>query len=84
MGERQKVVTSLPARSGFSITPADVDLAQNTKALYIGVAGDLVVILELDTDPITIKDAAKGYHPLACKRVCAATAATNIVGFAKD
>ena len=71
---------SQPATRGFAITPADADLAQTTRGLFVGTAGTLVVILAGDTAAITLNNAPAGYHPLACRRVCAATAASQIVG----
>lgn len=50
------------------------------RALYVGTAGDLVVVLQGDTAPITIKNAAIGYHPLSTKLIMAATGADDIVG----
>ena len=69
-----------PFSSGFAITPANSNLAVPARGLYVGVSGDLVVILTGDTAAITIKSAAVGYHPLCVQQVQTGTTATNIVG----
>ncbi len=50
------------------------------RALYVGTSGDLVVTLQGDSAPVTIKNAPVGYHPLSTKLVMNATTATDIVG----
>jgi hypothetical protein len=57
------------------------DSAPNVfRALYVGTAGDLTVILQGDSTPVTFKNAAIGYHPLSTSKVMAATTAADIVG----
>jgi hypothetical protein len=49
-----------------------------TKGLYVGVSGDVTVIMSNDVE-IQFKNLASGIiHPIACKRISSATA-TNIL-----
>jgi len=68
---------------GFvAVTPSDsVDLADGvTVGLYVGVAGDVVVVME-NGSTVTLKDLAAGVvHPLAVERVkSTGTVATDIL-----
>ena len=80
MGEN--VGTDSPARSAFAVTPNDgADLSTPTRALYVGTAGNLSVILVGDSAAVLLKNLSAGYHPLRCKRIRATgTTATDIVG----
>lgn len=69
--------------SAFAITPNDSsDLAQPIRGLYIGGAGNIVVLFEGDTSPVTLVGLVAGVvHPLAVKKVFATgTTATSIIG----
>lgn len=73
--------TALPlgsAVTGAAVVKSDSTILSGVRCLYVGVAGDLVVTFPDDTS-VTILAAAVGYHPLAVKKVNAATAATNII-----
>lgn len=74
-----------PSPSGAAVTPSDtVDLPQIAR-LYVGVTGNLRVLLANDTDPITLNNVPVGYHPLIVQRVYATnTTATNIVALFMD
>lgn len=69
-----------PAGRFAAVTPSDgVDLAQVSRALFVGVAGDLAVI-GAGGDTVTFAHAPVGYHPIRVARVLATgTTATNIV-----
>ena len=71
---------SAPIRSAVAVTPSDsADLAKVCRAIHVGVAGDLVVILADDTTAVTIK-ANKGLLPVMVSRVKATgTTATDIL-----
>jgi hypothetical protein len=73
---------SQPATAAFAITPNDgADLAKYTRALYIGVSGDVKVDMIDGGTGIVFKAVAVGILPIAVKRVYATgTAATNIIG----
>lgn len=80
-----------PVRNAAAITPSDTapvaigPAALYARALYVGVAGDLTVIMSDDRSiagvPVTFKNAPVGYHPLQVRMVMATgTAASSIVG----
>lgn len=72
-----------PASNGRAVTPNDgADLAEVTRAVYVGGAGDLRVMLRGDTAPVTLVAVPAGtFCPLRVKRVHATgTTATGIVG----
>lgn len=68
-----------------SVTPSDVtDLTRPTIGLYVGVTGNVAVIMagdETDTAVTLVGLAAGIFHPLRVKRVMSTnTTATSIVG----
>ena len=73
-----------PAGAMFAVTPSDAtDLPVVAKALWVGGAGNISIIAENDTAPVTLNSAAAGTMiTLRVKRVRATgTTATNIVAF---
>lgn len=67
------------ARSGVAVTPSDTDDLVEVSQLYVGVAGDVRVILADDTVALTFKD-FQGFFPPYVKRVMfTGTTATNIL-----
>lgn len=64
-----------------SVTPDDDnDLEFTTRAIYVGVAGDLVVILNKETTSVTFANLAAGvFHPLRVDRVLESSTATSIL-----
>ena len=74
---------SSPAENGFLVTPNDgANLSETTKAILLGVAGDLQVTLSGMKDGTSIVlPCPAGYNPLRVARVWAtSTTATGIVG----
>lgn len=73
-------VTS-PARKGFAVIPSNtVDMPVVPRCLWVGIQGDIAVIMAGDTDSIVLKDAV-GLLPIMVKRVLVTgTEATDIVG----
>lgn len=71
---------SSPCPSAAAVTPSDtVDLAQPAR-LYVGVTGNLAVILANDETPVTFTAVPVGFLPLIVKRVMStSTTATSIV-----
>jgi hypothetical protein len=71
-----------PAVDGASITPSDtVNLTYTTRGIYVGVAGDVVAVMQSGA-VLTFKNLAAGViHPIAASRInSTGTAATDIVG----
>jgi hypothetical protein len=71
---------NLPAMNAAAVTTSDtVDLANVTKAIYVGVSGDVAVIMA-NGQTVTLKAAPVGYLAIRIRRVKATgTTATNIV-----
>jgi hypothetical protein len=72
-----------PARKGFSVTPNDsADLSVTCRALFVGSAGDVSVILADDSSSVVFKNVPAGtVMPISVKRVEATlTTATDILG----
>lgn len=69
-----------PAPSGASITPNDTTDLPRLARLYVGVSGDIAVILANDTVAIPLKNVPVGYQPLIVKRVLATgTTASELI-----
>ena len=74
--------SSGPGSRAVAITPDDSnDLADRTRGIYVGVSGDLSVILAEDTTAVTFVGLAAGVvHPIAAIRIrSTGTTATSIV-----
>ena len=68
-----------PLTTGEAVTPHDTnELTKVSRALYIGVTGDLVVTMQ-DGTTLTFKAVPVGLLPIRVKIVKAATTATNIL-----
>lgn len=73
---------TVAAGSGAAVTPDDnANLAQTARALYVGGAGNLAVILDRDTSAITFLSVAAGtLLPIRARRVMSTnTTATSIL-----
>jgi hypothetical protein len=69
------------AREGFAITPADADLAQVPRGLWVGTSGHLNMIFAPGTDAVLLKNVPIGLHPLSPTRVLIVSGgAADIVG----
>jgi hypothetical protein len=67
---------------GTAVTTSD-SVVQNYSALYIGVTGDVTVVMLGDTVPVLFKAVPVGILPVAVSKVMATgTTATIIVGLA--
>lgn len=76
---------SAPAQMCFDITPDDSSsLTVVTKALYVGEAGDLVVVSQRNSTPVTFRNVPSGFIlDIRAKAVHATgTSASNIIGLA--
>ncbi|MGD2077623.1 MAG: hypothetical protein PVH18_04540 [Chloroflexota bacterium] len=69
-----------PAAEAITVTPADATYIEPTRGLYVGVSGDVKVIM-LDGTTVTFTGLAAGViHPICCVLVFDTdTTATNIV-----
>lgn len=74
-------VTS-PARGGFAITPSDsTDLSTETRAIYVGTAGDLVAVLSSGSELSFVGLAGGMVLPVRARRVKATgTSAGYLLG----
>jgi len=70
-----------PARQARAVTPHDTnELAQYSRGLIVGVAGDVALVFEFDTDPVVLPCLAGVLYPYAVKKVMATdTDAEDIV-----
>lgn len=69
-----------PAQLAASVTPADTDLPNVARGLYVGGAGDVVVYMVGSTTEVTFAGVTAGsILPIRVSQVRAATSATNIV-----
>lgn len=74
-----------PARDCFSIVPDDaIDLPIATKAIYVGQAGDLVLIPIDGDQPVTFRNLGEGglLDVRAARILATGTTASDIVGLA--
>ena len=81
-GANVPVGSALPATNALTVTPSDsADLSVIARGLYIGGAGDVTIIMQGDTNPVTLSAANAGtILPVRAKRVkSTGTTATNIV-----
>lgn len=71
-----------PARGGFAITTSDsTDLAAETRAIYVGGAGDLVAVLASGDEVSFVGLAGGTLLPVRARRIKATgTSATHLVG----
>lgn len=77
----EKVLTN-PLIGYFAITSHDSNNeTENSRALYVGVSGDVVAVM-IDGTAITFKNMAAGvWHPMVFKRInSTSTTATDMVG----
>lgn len=67
--------------SALAVTPSDSS-AQSFSSLYVGGAGDVAVLMNGDSSPVTFKSVPAGtFIPLCVQKVMATgTTATNILG----
>jgi hypothetical protein len=73
---------TVAAGSGAAVTPDDgANLAQTSRAIYVGGAGNLAVILDRDTSAVTFLAVAAGtLLPIRARRVMSTnTTATSIL-----
>lgn len=68
-----------PARGAASITPGANPIVPNPRALYIGVSGDLEVVM-LGGQAVTFTNVAVGWFPISVQKVTAGTTCSGIIG----
>ena len=69
-----------PPEHALAILPADQDLAQVTRALYVGVGGDLAVRMQDGGSVVLVNVPSGTLLPLRVCRVLPASTAGGIVG----
>lgn len=71
-----------PARGGFAITPSDsTDLTAETRAIYVGSAGDVAAVLASGDEVSFVGLAGGTVLPIRARRIKATgTTATALVG----
>ena len=71
-----------PARDAFAITPSDsVNFTTTAKAIYVGVAGNVVIVTKNGSDVTFLGAVAGSVLPVQAVRVNAtSTTATDLVG----
>lgn len=72
-----------PLRNLFAVSPSDsVSFEFESRALWVGVGGDIVILGAGDTASVTLKNVASGtLLPIRAQRIDATdTTATDIVG----
>jgi hypothetical protein len=62
-----------------AVTKSDSTVLPTTRALWIGVTGDVVVTMAHGETPITFKNVPVGVLPVQVTKVLAATTASEIV-----
>ena len=68
-----------PAKFGQAVTPSDSTVLTPTRALYVGVTGDVTALM-MNGETITFKAAAVGILPIQVTKVLATgTTAANII-----
>ena len=67
------------AKNAVAVTKSDATIIQTTRALYIGVTGDVVVTMASGATPVTFKAHPVGYLEAQVTQVLAATTATDIL-----
>lgn len=74
--------TQAPANSAFVITPSNSEeLLFVTRAVYVGVSGDVVAKLDGDSAAVTFKNVAAGsILPIRARLITTASTATNMLG----
>jgi hypothetical protein len=73
-------IDSGPSEQSYAVTPHDSTAIPVGRALYVGVAGDVVGQLAKDTADRTFKNMAAGEHPLRFKLIkSTGTTATDML-----
>lgn len=68
------------ADNAVAITPSDSAVIPYPRGIYVGVAGDLRVVMRGSSTPVTFKAAVNGYHPIRPVQILAtSTTATDII-----
>lgn len=67
------------AYNAVAVTKSDATIIPTTRALYVGVTGDVVVTMAAGTTPVTFKAVPVGVLPIQVTQVLNATAATDIL-----
>jgi hypothetical protein len=76
----RQVDAAISAYNATSVSPSNSNVIPTTRALYIGVGGDLAVVMADATAPITFANVPAGIFPIQVKQVyTTGTAASQII-----
>jgi hypothetical protein len=68
------------AKYAVAITPSDVTVIPEPRGIYVGVAGDVAMVLPGKTGAVTFRAMTNGEHPFAPIQIMATgTTATDIL-----
>jgi hypothetical protein len=78
-GTYRSANATVSAHSSASVTPSDATILPVTRALYVGVTGNLSVVMAEDGNTQVFSNVPVGIFPIQVSQVLAATTATDIV-----
>lgn len=68
--------SDVPNSRSFAITPGTADLTAETKKIYVGVTGHLVIVTPDGTEQV-LQNVPAGFHEIKASKVLAITAASG-------
>lgn len=78
-GKYTSANATVSAHSALAVTPSDSTILPTTRALYVGVTGNLSVVMADDENTVLFSNVPVGIFPIQVMKVLAATTATDIV-----
>jgi len=78
-GKYTSANATVSAHSALAVTPSDSTILPTTRALYVGVTGNLSVVMADDENTVVFSNVPVGIFPIQVSKVLAATTASSIV-----